>query len=646
MISILYVDDETFLLDVAKAYLEQNNEFQIDTSKSAKEGIEKLKSNNYEAILSDYEMPGMNGIEFLKYVRNSGNTIPFIIFTGHGREEVAIEALNNGADFYIQKGGQPRAQFLELSCKIRQAIERKRIESENKRIISLLSATLESSHDGILAVDLYGKIENNNKKFLDMWHITDENLEGKSDNELLQIVMDQLEEPHSFIDKVNFLYDNPSMTSFDLIRFKDGRVFERFSQPQIIGYSIVGRVWSFKDVTEQKKAESQLLTTNEHMAAVIEELRSTESTLLYQNLKLEEQKKELEIQTKELIKSRSALIESESRYRAVVEDQTEFICRFSPHGIHAFVNDAYCRYFNKSKDEIIGKKFIPDIPDEEKGSMKKHFSLFTVNSPVHSINHRILMDNGEVRWQEWSDRAIFNENGEIIEFQSVGRDITEKKKAEIALKETNRKLNLLSSITRHDLLNTLTSLEGYLELHKDETNEPKMLDYLNKEIFLVKRARNQISFTKMYQDLGVQAPVWHRLDQIIELVQSSNPHSKVNVNYECGSVRIFADPLFLQVFMNLYDNSVRYGGHITNITVSCREEKNTLEIIWSDDGVGIPADLKLRIFEKGFGKNTGYGLFLSREVLAITGMNIHENGKPGLGARFVIQIPKEAYATI
>ena len=124
-----------------------------------------------------------------------------------------------------------------------------------------------------------------------MWHITDENLEGKSDNELLQIVMDQLEEPHSFIDKVNFLYDNPSMTSFDLIRFKDGRVFERFSQPQIIGYSIVGRVWSFKDVTEQKKAESQLLTTNELMAAVIEELRSTESTLLYQNLKLEEQKK-------------------------------------------------------------------------------------------------------------------------------------------------------------------------------------------------------------------------------------------------------------------------------------------------------------------------------------------------------------------
>ena len=157
MISILYVDDETFLLDVAKAYLEQNNEFQIDTSKSAKEGIEKLKSNNYEAILSDYEMPGMNGIEFLKYVRNSGNTIPFIIFTGHGREEVAIEALNNGADFYIQKGGQPRAQFLELSCKIRQAIERKRIESENKRIISLLSATLESSHDGILAdADVYG----------------------------------------------------------------------------------------------------------------------------------------------------------------------------------------------------------------------------------------------------------------------------------------------------------------------------------------------------------------------------------------------------------------------------------------------------------------------------------------------------------
>ena len=146
--NILYVDDEEILLTATKLYLENSGEFLVDTASSADEGMSKISGNNYDAIVSDYEMPEMDGVEFLSKVRSTGNDIPFIIFTGRGREEVVIDALNNGADFYLQKGGQPKAQFAELTNKISQAVRRKKAESEieagKKQMVALLNAASEA----------------------------------------------------------------------------------------------------------------------------------------------------------------------------------------------------------------------------------------------------------------------------------------------------------------------------------------------------------------------------------------------------------------------------------------------------------------------------------------------------------------------
>jgi CheY-like chemotaxis protein len=110
-IRVLYVDDESALLDLCQIFLERSGDFTVTTATSAPEAIRILELKRFDAIVSDYQMPEMNGIEFLKVVRARGDKTPFIIFTGKGREEVVIEALNSGADFYLQKGGEPKSQF-------------------------------------------------------------------------------------------------------------------------------------------------------------------------------------------------------------------------------------------------------------------------------------------------------------------------------------------------------------------------------------------------------------------------------------------------------------------------------------------------------------------------------------------------------
>jgi PAS domain S-box-containing protein len=132
--------------------------------------------------------------------------------------------------------------------------------------------------------------------------------------------------------------------------------------------------------------------------------------------------------------------ESEERYRNVVEDQTEFISRFLPDGTHVFVNEAYCRYFGLKRNEILGHRFRPETPVEDRVQIEKFFESLTPENPVDNIEHRIIMPDGSIRWQWWSDRAIFDQDGNVLEYQSVGRDITEQKKTEIALTTSQSRL--------------------------------------------------------------------------------------------------------------------------------------------------------------------------------------------------------------
>lgn len=138
LMSVIYVDDEPDLLDIGKLFLERSGFFSVTTALCAPDAIRSLEQGRFDAIISDYQMPGMNGIQFFIHVRSRFGSIPFILFTGRGREEVIIEAINNGADFYLQKGGDPAPQFTELSQKIKMAVEKQKTGETLKKQTSVL----------------------------------------------------------------------------------------------------------------------------------------------------------------------------------------------------------------------------------------------------------------------------------------------------------------------------------------------------------------------------------------------------------------------------------------------------------------------------------------------------------------------------
>jgi len=135
-------------------------------------------------------------------------------------------------------------------------------------------------------------------------------------------------------------------------------------------------------------------------------------------------------------KAEEALRESEARYRAVVESQTELICRFVPDSILTFVNDAYCRFFGKDREELIGRSFLPLIPEEDRAEAIRHFAPVSAAKPVVVHEHRVLTPSGEVRWMRWINRGIFDEQGRLVEFQASGSDVTERKRAEEARRQS------------------------------------------------------------------------------------------------------------------------------------------------------------------------------------------------------------------
>jgi signal transduction histidine kinase len=218
-------------------------------------------------------------------------------------------------------------------------------------------------------------------------------------------------------------------------------------------------------------------------------------------------------------------------------------------------------------------------------------------------------------------------------------DLTSLRKAENALKESHRKLNLLTEITRHDILNRVHIVRGFGEVLARDLSNPIQRDMTKNIIESADLIFDLISFTGQYQNIGMQDPKWQ---DIAVLLDSSEIHAAIGgislTRPEPGTL-IYADVMLEKLLFNLIENSLRHGGDVTSISFSYEHSGKSLKVIYQDDGVGVPEKEKERIFERGHGKNTGLGLFFCKEILEITNLDIRETGILGQGVRFEMKVP-------
>jgi PAS domain S-box-containing protein len=333
-----------------------------------------------------------------------------------------------------------------------------------------------------------------------------------------------------------------------------------------------------------------------------------------------------------------AIRESEERYRLIMNNAYEGIIvnELTPAGPGKFidVNEEACRLIGITRDEVQTVKLLDlDTPE--------------MQEKAHEITREIIKNNRftfqrNYRTKEGVEK-VFEITSNLIDLRgrpavlSVFHEITERIKSEQVIRKANLQLNMLSGITRHDILNKISVMRGYLAIAEMDNTDPTLSEYLAKMKSAVDLIQSQIEFTRVYQDLGSHEPRWIELDTI--LPRSSIPDSVV-LTADLHGIFIFADVMLEKVFFNLLDNSIRHGDHVTEIRVTATRAGDDLVVTWEDNGCGIAEDEKEKIFERGYGKNTGFGMYLVREILSLTDITIRETGVPGTGARFEILVPK------
>ena len=342
------------------------------------------------------------------------------------------------------------------------------------------------------------------------------------------------------------------------------------------------------------------------------------------------------------------LKESEERYRSLYIDSRDAIMLVSPERGFIAANPATIQLFAFRNEQ----DFIACSPASLSPDYQPDGVLSTAKS--QEMMH-LALEKGS-NFFEWTHRKLDGtefpawillsrlESGGTQLLQATVRDITERKRAEEALHLANKKLKLLSGITRHDINNQLTVLVGYLTLLKNKQPDTTHNEYFQKIVSAAQRISSMIQFTREYESIGVNAPVWQDCHTLVDTAAKQAPLGRVTVKNDLpDGTEVFADSLIVKVFYNLMDNAARYGEKITTIRFSVEDGEGNTVILCEDDGVGIPAEENEKIFERGYGKNTGLGLALSREILLITGITIHETGEHGKGARFEITVPKGAW---
>jgi len=384
MIRTLLVDDEPLLLDLACAFLREERDFTVTPVASAEEALDLLGAAPYDVVVSDYQMPSMDGIELLRTVRDRYPALPFLLFTGRGREQVVIEALNCGADFYIQKGGDPVAQFTELVSKIRHAVGRRRAEAALRESDERFRSVVENAHEGIMMTDDEGRVV--------LWNRAAEEIFGYRFDEIA------------------------------------GRPFYQYFLPEKTHRAVRDALGEFR----MKGVIRRILTGRRFTGQVVRrggEVFVVECTLspvqyhgIWHSIAIIRDVTERE-------RAAAALQESERQYRHLFEHSKDAVIVRTDEGVILRVNRAACEMLGYPSDAIVGRKVTDFAVDGEKGRGRE--ALKTVAEAGEGVfRTQWVRSDGRVIDVEVTAQSTCPERGIG---QGIVRDISRSKQTAAAL---------------------------------------------------------------------------------------------------------------------------------------------------------------------------------------------------------------------
>jgi PAS domain S-box-containing protein len=628
MYSVLYVDDAAELRDVGKLYLEAIGDFSVTTADSADRALAMLREESFDLILSDFDMPCMDGIGFLSEVRSRYHDIPFILFTARGRDEIVVEAINNGADFYLQKGGDAKAQFAELAHKIRQGVRRHKAEKALAESRDYLDKIFSSVKAGIMVIDTTTH------------RIVDVNPAGI---EMIGAPKDQI------AGKICHQYICPAETGkcpiTDLGQDVDNSekvlITAHGKTVPIIKYvtcvDLGGRpclLETFIDNTQRKRAEEERMAAYDRLIRNQEELHAA-----YAEIAANEQV--LADDYQRLVNSEQLLRESSEQLRSLFESANDAIL-LATDGIFTKCNRKAVEIFGcTDKSQILGHSpadFTPEFqPDGTRSAdrIRKYYQKVLAGSGVSFEWIHTRLDGTPFSTEISLNAVVIKGKPSILSFI---RDVSDSRQADRALRLARKKLHMMTNVSRHEIRDTVAGLLLHAEKAETESAREKRNALMRDLRTDIRRLQRQILFTEEYEEIGIHPPRWLPLRQLIPALKTLT----VTIDPGLNGYEIFADPLIGNVFRYLAENTARHGIHATEIRFSTDMSGKGLKIIAEDNGTGIPGERKAKIFEWKAGDRTGMGLFLVREILAITGITISETGTPGMGARFEILVPESA----
>ncbi|HUK38239.1 MAG TPA: PAS domain S-box protein [Methanomicrobiales archaeon] len=591
-IRVLLVIADPDHAEYARNDLQSEGCFRVETARSGEEALERLKGEGFDAVVAGRRLPGMGGLGLLKSIRCGGNRIPFLLLAKGADLKTVVEAFNQGASGFLDTETAGGLLPGNLCMAVLRAVEDHRSELAVRKERDRLRVILSAQKVGMTLV---------NRDLTIAWA-----------NDEARNLFPGREPVGAFCHEFFEGRPVPCDPCPTIRTFETGRAHESEH------YNPLDRRW-YRIVTQPvRDPAGQVVQVLEGITDVTDRKHAEE-----------------------------ALRVSQEKYRDLVENANSIIFRSDRQGNITFFNDFGLKFFGYTADEILGRNVIGTIVPESDSAGRDLVAMIREirehPDGYRSNENENIKKNGERAWISWTNRAIYDGKGEFAELLSIGNDITGRKRAEEALFAANRKLNLLSNVTRHDVLNQLNVLSGYLGLVKDRVSDMDAAALLSRAIDSAWNIRKLIAFTKDYQEIGVHSPRWHEVAATVARAASPLDLAGVELEVDVGDLQVYADPLLEKVVYALLENAVRHGEGISRIRITRHPQGRDMAILVEDDGVGIPPEEKDRIFARGTGKNTGYGLFIAREILSITGLSISETGTFGTGARFEIRLPEGTF---